>query len=371
MNIEKLYNALEGMKEKFNGLGVYEKRLDQVESMVKTLERSFSCEVQKDPRKAEKEFDQWCKFAFLKKIPGLTTKAPSGMSEGTDADGGYLVPIEYSSTVAYVLGEAGLARKLFQIIPMKRKQMQFPNVTSNVTISWPGEGTAPSYTKPTLDKETLTAKKMLALLPVTSELLSDESYGLYALLFELVAWAMADEEDRVGFVGDTGSGDPFNGVLNRCSTEVAMDTGDTLYSNLNADYLADMTATLPSKYSKGGAFLMHRTILNYVRKLKNDEGTYIWQAPAAGEPGTIWGYPYHLNDNMPSTSVADGSQPGTSFVLFGNFKNVYLGDRKQFTVDSSKDYLFGTDELVLRFKERIALGMPFTAAICKLTTAAS
>lgn len=301
----------------------------------------------------------------------LCLKAPQGMEETTAAEGGYLVPPEYADEAIASLKNAGLARRYATIVPMAREHLKFPAITTNLSVYWPGEGTAPSASKPTIAQADLQAKKLLANVPITNELLEDTNIDLYGLLFELVANAIADEEDRVVLDGDvSGDGDAFNGILYESSTTTAtMSSGNTTYASTTWDDIADMIAATEDRYLQGAMFIMHRSVLNVLRKRTDGNDRYIWTPPSASDMGTIWGIPYVTNDNMPSTSVV--SQADTQFAILGNLKHVYIGDRKEMSLYVSKDTYADSDETLAVFKERIAIDIPIAAAFTVLKTAAS
>jgi HK97 family phage major capsid protein len=99
---------------------------------------------------------------------------------------------------------------------------------------------------------------------------------------------------------------------------------------LTADDLLDMIDATPSGALNGAKFYFHRTILSIIRKIKDNDGNYIYQQPANGLPGTIWNYPYETSDAFPTASaVTDGDQ----YVLFGNLKQgAVFGDKQQLRV---------------------------------------
>lgn len=81
------------------------------------------------------------------------------------------------------------------------------------------------------------------------------------------------------------------------------------------DELIDLEHSLdPSRRRLAGVgYMFHDTILKALRKLKDGEGRYLWQAGAnSGAPDTLNTYPYTVNQDMQS-SIATG----TITVLFG------------------------------------------------------
>ena len=211
---------------------------------------------------------------------------------------------------------------------------------------------------------------MAALIPASSELVEDSSIAIANLLATITAEAFALEEDRVGLAGDvSGASDPFDGILYDSGvTSLAMASGDTLFTNLDADDMLDLSGQVTTAGTVGAGFLMHRTIFDIVRKLKDTQDNYIFNPPNGITPATIWGYPYQLSDVMPA--VGD-TAVDTPFIIFGNLKHLYLGDRKSMSVASSQHVGFANDQIYYRFIERIAVKIAIGSAFAVLKTAAS
>lgn len=311
-----------------------------------------------------KNFLEFTKAVFVKDHATVKT-----MTEGTDADGGYLVPTEFTAVLVRIIENYGVLRRSATIVPMTRKIQNIPSLAANLSVYWPGEANAITESQPTLDNVGLVAKKMAALVPVSGELMEDSSLAMANLLASIVGEAMAGEEDRVGFAGNTASGDAFNGILNTSGvTAVSMPSTKTSFSNLTADDLANLCAAVTSGAAAGAKFYMHRTIFNLIRKLKDDQGNYIYAPPGGTQPGTIFGYPYELIEQMPALSASGAGKP---FIAFGNLKHVYLGDRKRMTIDTSIHFKFNLDVTYLRFIERIGIDVAVPSAFAVLSTAAS
>ena len=126
---------------------------------------------------------------------------------------------------------------------------------------------------------------------------------------------------------------------------------------------------------------MHRTILSYIRKLKDDEGRYIYVPPLGREPATVNGYPIVKAEAFPSKA---DSAANTPFVLFGNLKKAawvgYKGSMRvkladQATVRNTADdadlNLFEQDMTALRVVERVGYVVVLPKAVSVLKTASA
>jgi HK97 family phage major capsid protein len=314
-----------------------------------------------DTEKQAKDF-----VDFFKSVFQGDQEVIKQMSEGVDADGGYLVPTEFLPILIRIVENYGIVRQRATVVPMSRMEMEIPALASGVTVYWIGENNPITPTKPGFGQVLLTAKKLAALVPSSSELLEDSAIPIANLLVTLIGEAMAQEEDRVGFVGDSGGGDPFDGILNDSGVTAVTMTGSS-FLNIDADDLADMIATLTAGQSMGAQFYFHRTVFNIIRKLKSTDGHYIYSPPNGQDPATIWGYPYTLTDVMPGVAA---DAPDTPFVIFGNLKHLYLGDRRRMTVATSQHVGFANDQVYLRVIQRLALDVAIPVAFAVLKTAA-
>lgn len=300
----------------------------------------------------------------------ITGKA---MTEGTGSAGGYLVPEEFRAEVVRLIESYGVARRLATKVPMSTNELTVPALGTSVTAYWVDEANAGTESSPTLAQVDLVAKKLMGLTVVSNELLADAKVNVVDLLANLFAEVFAYEEDKQAF---TGSGSPFTGILNTTGVNVVtMGSGDTTFDKVTFDDLIDAMAKLSAGAKKGAAWFFNPTITAVLRKLKDNNGQYIWSPPVGGAPGTILGYPYYEIESMPSTS--DASQADKAFIVFGNLKYLYFGDREQMTSMLAREGTVGstsllqTDQSALRITERVAIAVALPSAFAVIKTSAS
>ena len=249
------------------------------------------------------------------------------LSSGTDSSGGYLVPDEFRAEVIRTAEKHGIARAQCRVVPMGSGQASYPKGTSGVSVSWPGEGSEGSTSDPAFGLANLLAKTAVGLTAVPNELLDDADVDVIAYLATLFGEALAKEEDTQLFAGD---GSPFVGLMEAAGVNVVnMASGETSFADVTADHLLDLIDAVSEEAEDSAGFYFNKNILTYLRKLKDDNGQYVWDRPAGEKPGTVFGYPYKTTSVMPG-NVADAVS--TKFVAFGNLKNVLFGDRQQMTI---------------------------------------
>jgi len=301
------------------------------------------------------------------------------MTETNNAQGYYLVPVEYYAEIMRLPVQFGIARRDCRIVPMVRLSLTVPKLATRPTTQWIAPKVELSYreknvTKPTLGMTTLEACKQVAIVVFEEELIADATPPIVEFVRNLMVEQFLIGEDDALFNGNGGNG--ITGILGTAGvTNVVMGAGKIAFSNITADDLLDMPDAIVSGAEQNGKYYFHKNILTHIRKLKDNNGQYIWNAPANNAPGTIWGYPYETVPTMPGNGA---SAPSTSFVVFGDLKKcVLFGDRQtlqvkvltEATIDSTN--LAEFDLLGLRFVERLDIEVALEDGLAKLTTAAA
>lgn len=302
----------------------------------------------------------------------------------TDATGspyaGYTVDRELSAEIRHLITEYGVARREMTAVALTKNEYDANNLVTDVTTYWVDEGSAIASSQVVLGQKSLTLKKLGAIVTLTSELLEDTEIDFVGFIASRVAEAFARAEDLAFFNGDgTSTYGSFTGLLRATDVNEVVMAGTT-FASMDADDLLDMVDDTPSGALANAKFYMHRTIMSLVRKLKDQELAYIYQAPSESGPATIWGYPVVLVEVMPaaSTTAAD-----TSFVLFGDLRKACILGYKASgivaarfnsgivrNVAANADInLITSDREAVRWTERTGYIRILPTAVTKLTTA--
>lgn len=306
------------------------------------------------------------------------------LNEGTGSAGGFIVPEEFAAEVNRIVEDFGLVPKLARIYPMKSDTLNVPRLSSSVTVSYPGEASAGTGSQPVFEQVILTSKTLVGITPMSNELLADANISVIDLLTELFAEAIAGQMDLQGLAG---TGAPFTGILSDAGVTVVQPANGNSTFTLAAtpDNTRDMISNVKPWALQGAAFIMHRTVWALIQKTKTSgSGEYFWSAAnpqltgsaAVGFPtamaGVLWGYPVYLSDKMPTSTAVS-----TKFIIFGNLKNLYVGQRGDMAVAISQDATVGTDNLfaanmsAVRVVTRHAIAVGLPAAFSVLKTSAS
>ncbi len=304
------------------------------------------------------------------------------MNETTGSAGAFLVPEEFTAEVYRVVEDFGLVAKMATKFPMGSDTRNVPTVASSVSGSYPGEATAGTPSQPVLAQVQLLAKTWVGLTPMSNELLADANVSVVDLLVTLFAEAIAGELDSQALAG---TGSPFTGILGNTSVNVVtMATGQSTFSSLTLADLRDLQTQVTPFSLQGAGYIMHRSVWGVVQKLRTggtNSGDFFGASTnpvivgtAQGFPtataGFLWGYPVYLSDKMPAVSATAIS---TKYVIFGNLKHVFVGDRAPLAVSVSQEgvingvSLFETNQSAVRVVARhaVAVGLPTAFAVLK------
>lgn len=250
--------------------------------------------------------------------------AKADLVEGTNNVGGYLVPTEYTNEIMALARLTSFALQDCRVWPMSSDKRSVPVEATRASMTWTAENTDATETNPTFAEILLDAKRLTGYIPVTNELLGDVNVDIASYLLEMISQGIGDKLDATVLNGTTGGGDPFDGVLQKSGITTV--DGGLAVSNLDGDDLADAIDKIDQEAEAGAKFYMHKTVFNYVRKLKDSNGNYIFGPLGAAAPATIFEYPYLKTPNAPTaTSVAATK----SYIAFGNMRYFALGRREE------------------------------------------
>ncbi len=295
------------------------------------------------------------------------------------ATGDVLVPTIIYPEVARLIGEASIIRQIATVIPMNTLTMKLPVKGSGPTVSWPNEGVAPaSQTSVVFTDKTLTAKTMMALTEITSELTEDSVIAIEPMLAKLFAEAVAQEENQKAFSATT----IFTGVGTDSNTTLiyfgnSQSSGMRQFSDITHQDLVRLQFSVDSKCVHKGSFVLGSGAFQNIVGMKDSQNRPLyatsWNAlpqvagvpdQIAGTPTSIMGRPAWLTDTMPSTS-----SNMQLFAIYGDWSKFVFGDRRELRIDWSDQVFFEAGNLALRVRERIGMVSVIPSAFARIKTA--
>ena len=264
---------------------------------------------------------------------------------GDDSEGGYLVPDEFERTLVDALQEENRLRGLCKIIRTSSGDRKIPLVASHGTASWVEEEGAILESDDAFGQITIGAHKIASMIKVSDELLQDSVFDIASYIAAEFARRVGDAEEAA-FINGDGSGKPY-GLLHAANGAA---TGVTAASAtaVTADELLDLLYLLKSPYRKRAVFLMHDSTIKAIRKLKDGNGQYLWQAGLKeGEPDKLLGYRLVTSTHMPA--IAAAAKP----VLFGDLTSYWIADREGRSMQRLNELYAATGQVGFRVTQRV------------------
>ena len=255
----------------------------------------------------------------------MRVKAPmpsvlNALQEGTDSEGGYLVPDEFERTLVEALEEENVFRTLAHVIKTSSGDRKIPVVASKGTASWVDEEGAYQESDDEFSQVSIGAYKLGTMIKVSEELLADSVFDLEAYISKEFARRIGAREEESFFTGD-GSGKPLGILATTGGAEVGVTAASA--TAITADEVIDLFYSLKTPYRKNAVWVLNDATVKQIRKLKDSTGQYLWQPSlVAGTPDTILGRPVKTSAFMPVAAA------GAKTIAFGDFKYYWIADRQ-------------------------------------------
>lgn len=245
--------------------------------------------------------------------------------EGTDANGGYLVPKVLAAELIKAARENSFALRECTVFTQNAAEVNFPAEDALVSAAFVSEGSAATASDPTFKQVPVKAKKAMALTTgVSGELLQDSVVSFIGILVDQMTYAISQLVDKTVLNGISGDSSNFMGILNASTTvqAVTMAKGKT-FADLSYDDLSDLITLLPGADRAQAKFALSRYGLGLVRKIKSTDGVPVFASAVSGEPATLLGVPYFTTENAPG--AADAATADKIVLALGNWKKYYIG----------------------------------------------
>lgn len=258
------------------------------------------------------------------------------VSVGSEADGGYGLPIVIDREIIKLMTGQSSMRSVARIMPMSTTDYRKLVSLGGAASGWVGETTARTATDtPQLAEVLGVFGEIYANPGVTQRSLDDLFFNVEQWVADEVSEKFIDEEGDA-FINGNGTNKP-KGFLNY----TYVPTGDTLRTFGQLEYYATgidgdfktfapdtgvnplddiltLVHKLKAKHRARASFMMNDLTMGLMRLFKDRNGNYQWQPSIqAGISSTLFGYPIVEDDNMPD--VDSDAYP----IAFGDFQAGY------------------------------------------------
>lgn len=295
-----------------------------------------------EPEKTGRASDAYRKAALQAMRTGFH-QVSDILQEGVDTDGGYLVPEEWDKRLIDVLNEENIMRGL--ATKLKTAGEHKINIAATKpTAAWIEEGGELQFTDAKFGQKILDAHKLHVAIKITEELLYDNAFNLEAYITTQFGKALANAEEDAFLNGD-GTGKPVGLFHETKGGETAITlTGTKIVS----DDVLNLIYKLKRPYRQKASFIMNDQTLADLRKLKDNNGAYLWQPSyQAGEPDRLCGYGIHTSAFAPTVEA------GKPVMAFGDYSYYNIGDRGSRSFQPLRELFAGNGMIGYVAKERV------------------
>ena len=261
------------------------------------------------------------KDAFWRNVrsKSISHEVFNALQVGTDSEGGYLAPDEYQRTLIQALEEQNIFRKLAHVISTGSGERKIPIVASKGTAAWIDEEAQYPESDDAFGMVSIGAYKLATMIKVSEELLNDSVFDVPAYIAKEFARRIGAAEEEAFFTGD-GKGKP-TGILAATGAEVGVTAAAA--NAITMDEVMDLFYSLRAPYRRNAVFIMNDSSVKALRKLKTQNGDYIWQPSVqVGEPDKLLGRPIYTSSYMPALEA------GAKGILFGDLGYYWVADRQ-------------------------------------------
>ncbi|MDM5199249.1 phage major capsid protein [Fictibacillus enclensis] len=282
-----------------------EKELAKLDKTMKAEERSRSFEKEEGTNMEEKRSAEDIFSDFIKE----ETRAAGEMTKTAN---GNIIPTELSNDIIKRVSElSGIFAQVRRIDSTGKYQQIIEK--NKVTAGWTDEMAQVTKTSGDYDIIEIDHYKLAGLTTISLEVLNQANFNVSGEVVGQLSESFAAKVEEAIIKGD-GVKKPTGLVTSGVTVPLASKTAVT------GDELIDIYHSIKAPYVPNASWLMSRDTLAKVRKLRDNDGQYLFQADLTKEfAGYILGKPVVVSefmDNLGGTGVAP--------IMFGDFNKAYI-----------------------------------------------
>ena len=269
----------------------------------------------------------------------------NALQVGTDSEGGYLVPDEYQRTLIDALQEQNIFRQFAHVITTSSGERKIPVVASHGTAAWIDEEGAYPESDDAFGQVSIGSYKLATMIKVSEELLNDSVFDVPGYIAREFARRIGAAEEEAFFTGN-GTGKPLGILADNGGAQTGITTASA--TSITMDEVMDLFYSLRAPYRRKAVFIMNDATVKALRKLKNGNGDYIWQASVqAGQPDTLLNRPVYTSAFMPTIAA------GAKSIIFGDLNYYWVADRQGRSFKRLNELYAATGQVGFLSSERV------------------
>ncbi|MBB4113465.1 HK97 family phage major capsid protein/HK97 family phage prohead protease [Rhizobium sp. BK226] len=257
--------------------------------------------------------------AYIRSTPHAPVSAEElkTLTVSSDPAGGYLAPAEFSTEFVRDLVQFSPIRAIASVRTTGSPSVIYPARTGITNAKWKGETQAQEGSEPAFGQAEIPVNEINTYVDISNQLLAD-SAGVAESEVRLALAEDFGQKEATAFLTGTGSNMP-KGLF--VDTAIASKAASAAAA-INFDDFIGVFYDLPAVYRNAGTWGMNSKTLAAARKLKDNQGQYLWTpSPALGQPESILGRP------VVELLEADDIGANKSPVIFGDFSGYRIVDR--------------------------------------------
>ena len=286
------------------------------------------------------------------------------LSEGTAADGGFLVPEEFANVIIEDIRDQNIMRQIASVMTTTSDTLHIPSLISRPRAAWRAEKATKNTSTATFSENVLTPYSLAVIVPLSNELVADAKLGVGGSIVNyiagLMATALAEEEEKAFWTGN-GSGRP-TGVDGGSYTLRTTAAGAGATDVQRADAIISAISNTPQGYRNKGVWVANMGTWGEIARLKDTQGRYLLSDLAGSNTQILKGRPVYE-----SNFLAGGT------ALYGDFSYYQIVDREGISVRVSDEATVAGSSAIeknltyVRVEKRVDGELLLPAAISKVT----
>ncbi len=363
---EKLLETMESNKEVSKDIEtsfIVDKKLGKSHTVDELSEIKVALPGRKQAGKEVHEVSQKS-VEFLSALYSGDKQKLQILSEGTAADGGYLVPEEFANVIIEDIRDASIMRNFASVMTTQSDTVHIPSLVSRPKAAWRAEKATKNTSTATFTENVLTPYSLAAIVGLSNELVADAKLGVGGSIVNyiagLMATSIAEEEEKAFWTGN-GTGKP-SGVDGGVYTLRTQAAGAGATDAQRADAIIMAYSNTPQGYRNRGVWVGNMGTWAEVARLKDSQNRYLLSDLAGSNTQLLKGRPVYE-----SNFLAGGT------LLYGDFSFYQIVDREGISVRVSDEATvagssaFEKNLTYIRVEKRVDAELLLPAAVTKVT----
>lgn len=325
-NDKLLASGKDTQKEWTEKLQKLNDRLDEIEVKLKRPPVETGSPEQKDrdaQRLKNRAFVEYCRYGLEGMDPEMKTHlvkviepSPQRKALSTAQGTEFLASPEITNELIKGVVEFSPIRSVARVRTTSATSVKLRKRTGVFAAAWVAKtGTKVETTGLAYGQEEVPNHELYAMVDIPVQDLEDSDFNLESELNMEFTEQFGVAEGKSALTGDA-VGEMEGIAVHAALQAAAINSGNA--SLLTADGLIDLTFGLKDAYARNAVYLLKRSSIAAIRKLKGSDNNYLWQ-PGLSEnvPANILGRPYIEAVDMPAVAA------NAYAIAFGDFRRGY------------------------------------------------